>query len=405
MKIELEPRGEYLLVKAKGRLDVSWADYFTETLVAQIREGRHKLVIDASEMIFLSSAGIRALLQVFKNLNTVGGKFLIVKPTAFVKETLSTSGFQAWLGEELPAEMAGSRPGSQSAGSEYTGIEHFTLPGKAGVRIAEPAAWRPWRPVDRSGIKELAFSHERCGLGIGSATVDFDDARDKFGEFLAVAGNVVYQPPEEQGPPDYLIAEKEFIPRMLCLQAITWECGMGSLMRFSPTGTRPFYPVSVLLEEILRQSGGKAAGFVMLGEIEGFVGSALIRSPGLIGEEREIGFPEIRDWLSFSGERSYSFQQALLAGVVSQAGSTLVPPVPSVPGLAAHIHAAVFPHQPLPNGRIELEPSVRKFFNGPAPQAVMHLAVDSRPVVGLGESALIRGACWYGPVMNAEVMS
>jgi hypothetical protein len=91
--------------------------------------------------------------------------------------------------------------------------------------------------------------------------------------------------------------------------------------------------------------------------------------------------------------------------VVSGTASALLPPLPSSPGVAAHIHAAVFPHQPLPNGKIELEPSVRKFFNGPPPQAVMHLAEDIRPVVGLGESALIRGACWFGPVVNPEVLS
>jgi anti-anti-sigma factor len=85
MKIELEPWGEYLLVKAKGRLDVSWADYFTETFMLQIREGRHNLMIDASEMVFSSFAGIRALLQLFKRLNTVRGSLLIVNATSGVR--------------------------------------------------------------------------------------------------------------------------------------------------------------------------------------------------------------------------------------------------------------------------------------------------------------------------------
>ena len=180
---------------------------------------------------------------------------------------------------------------------------------------------------------------------------------------------------------------------------------MGHLIRFAPTETTLFYTLSALLTNILDQTGGKPTGFVVLGEIEGLVGTALIRSPGRIGKKRDIAFPEIRDWLTFCGERSYSHQQALLAGIVSKTGATFLSPFPSAPDIAAHIHGAVFPYQPLPNGKIELESAVAKFFNGPPPLAVMHLTDDDRPVVGLGESALIRGACWFGALQNPEVLS
>ena len=134
------------------------------------------------------------------------------------------------------------------------------------------------------------------------------------------------------------------------------------------------------------------------------VGTVLIRSPGRISEDREIDFPEIREWLTFCGERSFSHQQALLVGVVSVKGGPLIPSTPSAPGKAAHIHVAVFPYQPLPNGKIELAEATGRFFNGPSPLAVMHLADDDRPVVGLGESTLIRGACWFGSFQNPEVL-
>jgi hypothetical protein len=217
---------------------------------------------------------------------------------------------------------------------------------------------------------------------------------------------VVYQPPDEQAQPDYLIAEKQFIPRMQCLHAWNFKGDMGNLIRFSPTDQTPLYSISALLRDILDQTGQKAAGFVMLGEIEGLVGASLIRSPGLIGENRGIiSYPEIREWLAFCGERSYPHQQALLAGIVSKNRGAGLFSLPSAPDMAAHIHAAVFPYQPLPNGKIGIETVVGKFFNGPPPIAVMHLADDVRPVAGLGESALIRGACWFSPLQNAEVLA
>jgi anti-anti-sigma factor len=405
MKIELEKHGKYLLVQVKGRLDASWSEYFIDTLLLQTRSGRHHLVIDASEMVFLSSAGIRALLKVFKELSMVHGSFFIVEPTPFVERTLSTSGFQMWLGKGFPKDMPAADSGDREDHGENDGIQSLILDEKSTLTICEQANWHPWQAVDRSMVKEVDFLRKDYCLGIGSSEITFNDFRSRFGEFLAVAGNVVYQPPAEKGPPDYLIAEKQYVPKMHCIQALCCNGDMGRLIRFAPTERTPFYTISVLLRNILGQTGGNAAGFVMLGEIEGLVGTALIRSPGLLREDREMSFPEIRDWLTYCGERSYSHQQALLAGVVSGTGGKLLFPMPSAPDMAVHIHGAAFPYQPLENGKISLEASVGKFFNGPPPLALMHLVDDIRPVVGLGESALVRGACWFGPLQNPEVLS
>ena len=405
MKIDCEQRGKYLLIKAEGRLDASWAEYFTDTLLLQIRQGRHHLVLNAGDMTFLSSAGIRALLQVFKELNTVEGDLRIVNPTAFVEQTLSTSGFQMWLDRGLPDDMPAAGGKDEATAAGQAGIQRYQLNEKAVLTLSEPACWRPWQVVTKERVRTLILDRNCFCLGIGSAAATFDEARGRFGEFLAVAGNVVYQPPDEQSPPDYLIAEQAFLPRMQCIQSLSWHGQPGYLIRFAPTEAAPFYPVSAVMSLILEQTGGRPAGFVISGEIEGLVGAALIRSPGLITEERSLSFPEIREWLTFCGERSFAHQQALLAGIITPGGSPQMPSIAGAAGAAVHIHAAVFPYQPLPNGRIELAAATEKFFNGPPPLAVVHLVDDDRPAVGLGESALIRGACWYGPLENPEVLS
>ena len=406
MKIEHEVRGKYLLIRVKGRLDAAWAEYFTDELFEQIRQGQHDLVIDAAEMVFLSSAGIRALLRVFKELNAVQGSFLIVNATPFVEETLTTTRFQMWLGNKLPADMPAAGSAEEA---ENVGIESFSPDKVSPLTFSQEADWQPWLRVDPDRVTTAQFRPDMIALGIGSSADSFTDARAQFAEFLAVAGNVVYQLPDEEGHPDYLIAEKQFVPRLQCIQLLRCTGELNGHSRFAPTEEMPFYPISTLLQHMLKQAGGKAIGFVILGEIEGLVGSFLIRSPGLLKESREIGFPEIRDWLSFCGERSHAHQQALIAGVAGRtedfAGIETVPALPSSEQLAAHLHAAVFPYQPLQNGKIDLQTTIHKFFNGPPPLAVLHLAHDVRPVIGLGESALVRGACWFAPLQIPEVLS
>ncbi len=409
MNLRHEMRGKYLLIHVEGKLDASWSEDVTETLLGHIRNGDHHMVVDASELVFLSSAGIRALLQVYKALNTVHGSFRIVHPTPFVEQILSTSGFRVLLADGPPEDMPESETPGLKEESGDGGIERFTLKEDACLTMIHAAGWHPWQLVEPGMGSVLSFPTDVYALGIGSSAEDFESARDQFGEFLAVAGNVVVQLPDEQGHPDYLIAERQYVPKMYCIQSLCFSGEMAYLIRFAPSDTTPFHSISALMDHILAQTGGHAAGFVMLGEIEGLVGAALIRSPGLLQEEREIPFPEIRDWLTFCGERSYARRQALLTGVVSKGDEfhdqALLRPVPSRPGTAAHVHAAVFPYQPLQNGPVGVDSAVQKFFNGPPPLAVMHLVDDVRPAVGLGQSSLIRGACWFGPIQHAEVWS
>ena len=59
---------------------------------------------------------------------------------------------------------------------------------------------------------------------------------------------------------------------------------------------------------------------VLLAEIDGLVGVSLTRSPGLIdGTTSPAEWPQIRDWLSFCGERVHTGAQALVTGFVSAA--------------------------------------------------------------------------------------
>ena len=404
MKIEFEQRGGYLIVHAAGQLDAAWSEYFLDTLLYQIRQGRHNLVIDATELSFLSSAGLRSLLVIHKELAAVKGGFIIVEANPFVERTLDTSGFQVWLAEGYPVDMPAR--GSGEYALEGDRLTHFVMNETAFLNASLQAGWRPWQAVDHAKVKAVSFPRDICCIGIGSAVVSDAEAQGLFGEFLSVAGNVVYQPPDEHSPPDYFISEKAFTPRMQCIQALSFKGEMRHLIRFVPTDGIPSHPVSLLLKDILDKTGGEAAGFVIMGEIHGLVGTSLIQSPGRITKELEMDFPEIREWLTFCGERSHAGQRALLTGFVSEKNGPFLPFLPdNTDDIATHIHGAVFPYQPLTNGRIELAESVERIFNGPPPLSVMHLTVDQRHLVGLGESALVRGACWFGPIENPEVLS
>jgi anti-anti-sigma factor len=381
-----------LLIQVDGRLDASWADYFKEALLKRVRSGEHHILLEVSELTFLSSLGIRSLMALYKELHSVQGTFQIIHADGMVKETLEHSGLGQWL-SDLKVDVA--RFAEQaSAPADSDSLERFTLDPAARLTVSVVDAWHPWSPVNRGACRAVSFEKDRVGIGIGGAGNDVDAANDYFGEFVAVGGHVAVQPPDERGRPDCILSEQEFVPSLHCIQAQICHGSMAHLIRFRSTDETPFYTLSSLVGEMLRVCGSDPIGFTVIGEVEGLVGANLIRSPGKLTEGSGVDYPTVKEWMSFCGERGFAREQAALVGTARRAGETV----------KMHVHGAVFPYQLLPNGRIELQAAADRLFCGPPPKAVLHLVNDQRRGNGLGESALFSGACWCAAIENGEVL-
>jgi len=62
MEIAEQQAGEVTVVEVKGRIDSNTAKAFGERLTDLIKAGRARLVVDFKNIIYISSAGFRALL-------------------------------------------------------------------------------------------------------------------------------------------------------------------------------------------------------------------------------------------------------------------------------------------------------------------------------------------------------
>jgi len=400
----IECRYEHqLLVQVKGRLDATWADYFKETMLEHVRRGEHHLLLDAQELTFLSSLGIRSMMVLYKELVAVQGSFYIVNAAGFVRETLECSGLSQWF-SDLKIDAAASVDPSDEP-QDSAAITRFVLNRGARLELRAVDGWQPWQAVDAAGCQAVRFNADLFGFGIGAAGDDFQGAKNHFGEFVAVDGQVAIQPPDERGRPDCLVSEQQFVPSLQCVQALLCQGEMSDLIRFSSTDNQPYFTVSTILSELLHVCACDSIGFVMVGEIEGLVGANLIKPLGQLAAGGSNSAIELKDWLSFSGERVFSREQVVITGIAqrSKIAGAGVFPLASCPELSAHLHAAVFPYQLLPNGCVALADVIPRLFGGPPPRAVLHLLDDNRPGNGLGESALTNAICWCAPLDTCEV--
>src|SRR5271166_4494165 len=82
--------GETAELKIRGRLDSYWADHLATELGKFVREGTHRLWLDLSGVIYLSSLGVGVLVRYQKDLKSLGGSLKVVHPSEPVKDVLET---------------------------------------------------------------------------------------------------------------------------------------------------------------------------------------------------------------------------------------------------------------------------------------------------------------------------
>jgi anti-anti-sigma factor len=403
MELQEQRIGDRLLLSASGRLDATWADFFKEALLTHIRAGEHQIVVNAAKLTFLSSLGIRAMMVVYKKLTAVSGSFQIIHAEGMVKDTLNASGLGIWLSDEA-LEIAPE----DAPSAEYRTVEYFELEAAAALRVEKINAWAPWAPIQENQCAGIRFNVNSFGLGIGAAGASMQQARNYLGEFVAAGGQVAIQPPDEYGRPDCLLTEQAFIPELYSIQSWIARGNMAGIIRFRSGPDTPVFNLSTLISEAALKIKEESFGIAIIGEIEGLVGAQLIRSPGKLTDRAELSSTDMKDWLSFCGERSFNRELAVVTGVVTRSLSDEwngLSPLTESRDLYGHFHAAVFPYQFLPNGPLSFPETARQIFEGPPPKAVMHLISDERPGIGIGESALYHGACWFAPISGCEVIS
>lgn len=97
MEMADERIDDTLVVTAKGRLDGGASSGFADHIGKLIAAPKPKLLIDFSEVDFVSSAGLRAVLVLLKKIQAAGGSFALCGVQAPVREVLDITGFTAML--------------------------------------------------------------------------------------------------------------------------------------------------------------------------------------------------------------------------------------------------------------------------------------------------------------------
>ena len=407
MEITRSASNGILDVGVVGRLDGYWADHLDRALTDVVREGHHHVRLDCSALSFLSSAGIAVLVKFHKELARVSGAFYVVNPSKAVSMSLRITRLTELLVEPVRQDVADplrARP-ARRIEQDGAGFDLYELAGAAPLTCRAVGNTNPLSAG--AFLDEHCFSLESTTptfvVGVGAFGESFADCRMRFGELLSVAGATAYQPADGANVPDYLLASGALASDIRMLYCLACEGQFSHLIRFETLEPGSTIGFSRLVSNCLDAIGARSMGIVVVAEAAGLVGGALRRSPAQPSEDDFFAHPHIRTRLAFTAEPAFARSVALAAGVVTR--TTAGDPERSHAQLRAigtdcigHLHAAAFRFRPIRKGPIDFRETVTGLFEADQLLGVLHLLHDDRGAAGAGESELVRGACWIGPI-------
>ena len=409
MQISQHPREDLVELRLIGRLDATWAEHVGDSIETAVRAGSHHILLNFAGVNYISSLGIGVVMKHYQRLKAVNGSLGICDPSTATLRVLNAAGLAGVL---IAAESAAPVATVAARVLEREDAAYRAYPQPVAQPLMCTAIGDPGKLVHggfgADDARLLTFGTGTFGLGIGAFGDGFNDCRDRFGEFLAAGGCAVTLPTNDlHALPDYVVEEGVLVPHVETLYALTGSGDFPWMVRFDANaGGRGTVTLSALLDAALDLAGSDTVAIVVLAEAAGLVGAALRQSPA--ARSASLEFPAVRDWVSFTTERTSERSLALLVAVAAREPSpdavAFLRPIGNGSTVHAHVHAALFPYRPVQRGELPFGKTIAQVVGTTPPATVLHLMADSRPFDGVGETDLVRGACWLGalPAISRE---
>jgi anti-anti-sigma factor len=401
LEIRKDSPGAEQRIFLEGRLDANGALHLEDYLNGLVREGSYRIVLNMAGVHYLSSAGIRILVDQYKKLKKIGGLFILEALSDSVLEVLKMVGLVNMLTERSSEAISKQKQESVSViiGSYrfdnetlFNGTMKITLNGNPGLSLNSG-----FTSADNHKIK---FSADHYGIGIGAIGDGYNDCRNRYGEFIALGEAIIYKPSDGSKVPDYAIKKGTYEPEINALVSIQAKGSFSNRISFEPAELTQFISLENLTGGIAKTTGYKEFVFLLIAESTGIIGMSLNSSP--VDNNQLFEFPGIREKINFTTEPAYSRMLTVSLGFYSispdEKMKSFLRPVNSGSAGYIHTHTAVFPYQSLSRSETYTGNLILHLLESSIVQDVLHLINDTREIAGLGDTTFKQGSAWIGKV-------
>lgn len=396
--IEINPQRSAGLITLQiiGRIDSLTAQTVQQYLENLTESGERKIVIDFTRINYISSAGLRVLLLLQKQLKKVDGEIILCNLSPANADVFQMSGFINLfriLNSTDEISVLQIQPEVDAAVTSLTkdniAIEYLSTSAAPGrltlIGSQEKMANSAYGLND---IRTVKAGDLQFGLGFAALGDDYESTKNFFGEALIIDSSLFYYPAVKRPVVDYMLvtAENSNIEYKFFFginvtgkfsRIAAFECQAG------------YADLNQLAAIITELSSAKAIGVVLIAESKGVLGMYLKKVPiseNKPGNGLSIYSPEnFAEWLDFPVEPTDFNKTVIGCGLavrqkdaVPDAVAHLLPDQSNI-----HLHAAIFEKGPLNKKAVNFQQELKRITSESEVSKVIHILDGSRFSSGL----------------------
>ncbi|MCX6276720.1 MAG: STAS domain-containing protein [Bacteroidetes bacterium] len=377
------------LFEIHGRVDGLTSPELKRTFDNEATAGRRKLIIDLSHVTYISSAGLRVILQTHKSLKQIGGELILVSAPHAVMEVFRVSGMTGFFTilpdlkslhalENDIADVAETKE-ITIEGIVFEELKKSNVPGLL-FSIGDNDKMKT-ASYSKSDVVTIKPAEIKYGAGLAALGDDFGEYQTLFGESIVIGRHFFSYPAVLKPVIDYSYFQPESVHSLNFLNGFGFSGEFSRILRFAPDQA----PKSV--ENLLKAAGNIAEsnlfGVVILGVSGGIEGMHLKKAPVVAnrltrGTIFDAG--NFSHWMNFSLEPEDINKTIVACGIFLKNTETATENEKKFFPVSgnAHLHAIALENGLWSNHILEFEKEllrVAKEFNA---EKVLHLLPASR---------------------------
>lgn len=399
MKITFDTQGLVMCATVEGRLDAHGALQMQNAWKEHVREDVLYAVLDMGAVDYLSSAGLRSLVKIFKGLSLHGGAACLAGLQGYCRDVMDMAGFSGSIPICETREQALAycqeiiRQKEQLA--QWDDLQSVELDCGT-VRVIPAGEQRGViyvlgdvknilsSSITASDLCSKRFSETEYSIGAGALGGEVGDYLPILGEMITIGGTMVWLPTDGNDTPDFLIPKSD--KGQVTIRTV-FNVSLGGrfneLMMFH-SNAKEGVSISGLYRALFDLSRSRRPDFkgilgvAMRAQMSGVLGSGIRKSPiadFTPANEQMITHPDnIAEWFDSDTTPRHKEVTVLVCGVGVDLTADLSgydPEMfhkvfylhPSNRGQKTellHNHAVVFHKMPMPERAVNLEAEIHR---------------------------------------------
>jgi anti-anti-sigma factor len=210
ISLHLETVAATKVFRIVGRLDAYGAEQIEPDF--DLVEGTNTVIVNARDVTYLSSAGIRILVKLHKRLQARGGRLMFVELQPYFLAVVKMAGLEKEFSIFKSIEAAISESGVAREVHELPCGRLIFQKGTSApgtVEVLGNIEDVLWARVTIDQMRKKTFSDKAYSLGLGGLGAGVGEVLPIMGEMMTMGGTMVWLPTDGNDTPDFLVPRRD----------------------------------------------------------------------------------------------------------------------------------------------------------------------------------------------------